>query len=890
MKDRFSLHVDDGQSEILEALTIMRNGFTRSQSGLVGITNITHTDSEAPIIPQTVFNVQSTGHSNIRFSSTSNHASKIQLLGNGNVRSSGLEIAYVPSSKQVDFSLLKPNGCEGDDLGFMKVASNGYIGIGTTKFNSYTNFTPNAPLTIWHSGDAKNSGTIALKENLLSPNASNGFGKIFVKSDSMLCGEDSASQGLFFLDDSGKEYNLTHPSGSIETDENQNTFAGILAPKVAFGCGSAPDTLNCNTVYGHAAGFHLISASNNTLIGCHAGSGISTGNNNTILGAYNLTNANAHNSIILGYDNLSPSNPADGQTSDAFFLRNIILIGSELSRNADVDAYTMLIGYGEDPVIEAGLGVSNSRYLSVKSTSTSSARISLESLNNRVDITDKEEVRGEGYNPLSVANVGIIEFRDSVSSLQHKGMASLRFSNQFGHSQTLVDFVPSGKVPNSDPSFTLPSEPTPYVSISGDLLLNGCIRFADQSTLCGALDYNLFGDSGIDKRVEATRSTFVLDYTNLDLASSITPAISASNSYFSLEVPSGTSRKMGKISIEALASYVSSGYAAVEENCNHVWSDIDSESRIDVVNNSGSVFIGCEVAVESTGWRNAVFIGPQAGAYSTVPNTSLATDTAPVFIGYRAGYDTDDLDNTIAIGTSAGENADQSADSIFIGSSAGHNASGNRNSIGIGENALNGLDTPGHDSLGGNRNIEIVTGLDNDSRLLYSSGHLNDKLNIQNTIGGDTAKKFVSLGDATISPSHPVESRRDKIYSDHASTEFIHAFINNGVKVASVDSSGDFRARHEFAGGAEAWFGTYEGFVTEGIGRPTSYALPTSGKMRIQSQRNNFGTDGIIWVTNRDPKLDIHGPGSDGGPAFIVTNRVNGENRPVYISCSGDGS
>ena len=46
--------------------------------------------------------------------------------------------------------------------------------------------------------------------------------------------------------------------------------------------------------------------------------------------------------------------------------------------------------------------------------------------------------------------------------------------------------------------------------------------------------------------------------------------------------------------------------------------------------------------------------------------------------------------------------------------------------------------------------------------------------------------------------------------------------------------------------------------------------------MRIQSQRNNFGTDGIIWVTNRDPKLDIHGPGSDGGPAFIVTNRVLG--------------
>ena len=57
MKDRFSLHVDDGQPEILEAFTVLRNGFTGSQKGLVGITNIPHTDSEEPIVPETIFNV-----------------------------------------------------------------------------------------------------------------------------------------------------------------------------------------------------------------------------------------------------------------------------------------------------------------------------------------------------------------------------------------------------------------------------------------------------------------------------------------------------------------------------------------------------------------------------------------------------------------------------------------------------------------------------------------------------------------------------------------------------------------------------------------------------------------------------------------------------------------
>ncbi len=885
MKDRFSLHVDDGQPEILEAFTVMRNGFTRSQDGLVGITNISHTADQEPIVPQTIFNVQSFGESNVRFSSVSMNESTLELLGNGNTKASGLHIAYNPSSNRADFSLLKPSGCTGIEAGFMTVTSNNFIGIGTTKFNNISKFTPNSPLTIWHSGTT-NSGTIAIKEQATSPTATSSFGKIFVKPDDQ-CG---LRQSLYFLDDAGLQYNLTHPSGTVKVDDNRNTFAGKFAPKSAFGC-SENSELFCDTLYGFAAGYKLTTGDQNTLIGCHAGSGLTIGSRNTIIGSNNLTHSNGNNLVILGFENLSPEEPLDGEEVAPFqALQNSILIGSGLARDLELDPYSMLIGYGVNPVIEAGLGVSNSRFLAVKSLGDTKASFQVQSDDNTLFITDKQETREEVINPIQNGNVGILNFKDLRSSLQHRGMASLRFSNQFDESQTLVDFVPSGSLSNQSPVFTTPTNPTPYMAVSGDLYLNGCIRFADESVLCGAKDYSLFADSGIDKRQETTRTTFVLDYTNLGFASNITPSIDAGLSYLALEVPSGDFRKVGKISIEGLAAYVSSGYAAVAENCNFVWSDIESESRIDVVNNSGTIFIGCEVGVESTGWKNSIFIGSQAGAHSTVSNTLLATDTAPIFIGYQAGYDSDDLDNTIAIGTAAGKNADESADSIFIGSSAGLNASGNRNSIGIGENALNGLDTPGHDSLGGNKNIEIVTGLDNDERLLYSSGNLNNRINIQNVIAGDHSKKFISLGDARISPIYPVESRRDEIYTDHKDSDFIHGFFSNNIQVGGVDASGDYRLRLPSDGGMEAWFGHYEGFMTQGIGAPSSYNSPTSGLMRCQTVRNGFGTDGLVWVTNRDPKLEIHGPGSDGGPAFIVTARVNGENRPMYVSCSGDGS
>lgn len=877
MKDRFSLHVHNGQSETLEALTVMRNGFTGSQSGLVGITNIPHAENEHPILPETIFNIQTSGESAVRFASTDSSVSSLQILANGNTRASGLQLSYSPITNYIDLSTMKPSGCGGVESGFLSVTSNNFVGIGTTKLRGSRRFTPNSPLTVFHEGTT-NSGTIAMKEQSSRPVSTFGFGKIYARPDRGC----SDRQSFFFLDDANNEFNLSHPTGLVETDDRFNTYAGRFAPFSEWSC-SENTSLQYNTIYGYAGGWNLTTGSKNTLIGYAAGSGLKTGARNVIIGESNLTHRDSSNSILIGSNLISPEAGESSHQGNAY--NNLVLIGQDIEFDTMDSDYRMLIGYGEDPVIQAGLGgsIESNRFLSVKSASNHQAMLRVNSSNNNfyTALTEAEEVTYD----VGTTNVGQIVFRDNASSLQHKGMASLRFENRFGSSQSLVDFVPSGEVPTTSPSWNLPTNPTPYVAISGDLRLLGTIRFANGTALDTASDISIAATSGVGKRTSSTQTHFVLDYTDLSMAASLTPQIDTSASYFPLEVPSGSSRFVGKMSIDSLAAYVSSGYASVTDNCNMLFADVASEININTVNNSGMVFIGCGVGVEATGWKNGVFLGQEAGAYSTVSNTNLATDTAPVFIGYRAGYDADGLENTISIGTNAGNNADSSSDSIFIGSSAGLNASGNRNCLGIGEHALNGEDTPGHDSLYGNNNIEIVTGLDSNQRLFYASGNVNSRINIQNVIAGNHGRRMISIGDARLSPQAPLEVRRDTGLTGHGDTEDVQSWANNDLVVARTTASGDYIRRDEQ--GTEAWFGQYEGFMVDYIYAPSNYTSPTSGLMRTRTYDNGFSTDTLIWVTNRDSKLNIHGEGATGGAAFVVTNRVNGENRPVYVSCSG---
>ena len=882
-KDRFSIHVHNGTSDEYEALTIVRHGGTSSQSGLVGITNLTHSQSDPPILPETIFNVQSVTESNIRFASSGLKRSNIELLGNGNTKASGLHISYNPANDDtaysnpygdvntgaidksvVDFSLIRPSGDTGREIGFLSVTEDGFLGMGSTKDNDYRIFTPVSPLTVFHNDPA--SGTIALKAQSQKPGTSSSFGKIYVKPQA----EPNQTHGLFFLDGGGNEFNLTprpeldSQNGLLYGDEYGNTYGGWFCPQTSARVASSTRTYN--TLLGYAAGYSLIDGANhNAVFGYLSGSGLLSSDNNTIVGNINYTHSTGAGNVIVGYRNAAPPDLSTVITDPA---SRTILLGTGLYNTEDLDDYSLAIGFGIDPLVEGSLGGTNGKRFALKSLSSSPAEFSL----------DGSEVQFSLSNNIEYSrDVGIINLKDTISSLQARGVMSLRFSNKFDHSQTLVDFDPSGMM-TGIPVFVAQSPRRPFVAISGDLRLAGAIRFANGTSLDSAGDQQFAATSGITTTLLGNRTYFSLDFTELNLAGSVTPSVYTNSSYIAVQVPSGSSNVMSKMSIQSLSNYVGSGFASVANNCNYLFSN--AEADIDTTLNSGSVFIGCDVATAATGWKHSIMLGTNAGAYATTPNVGLATDTACTFIGYQAGYDSDNIDNSIFLGTSAGKNADSASDSIFIGSSAGLNSS-NPNCIGIGEHALRGEISAAE---GGSKNIEIVAGLLDNQRLMYTSGNMSSRLNIQNSIAGRTDAGMISIGDAVLSPDAVLSVRKDNTNLHHRATNMVQTWYDDDSRLAHINGSGDFVSIVD-GSASEAWFGHHEGFMDEYIYAPSSYASPTSGLMTIKNA--NFASAEKIWVTNRDVTVNIHGPGAVGGTAFVVTARINGENRPIYVSCSG---
>ena len=212
MRDRLSIHLENGQDEVREAVTVLRNGGTASQSGLVGITNSTYdplSQCQDVFLPQTVFHVHSTGDSNIRFSSgpSTSYRSCLELLSVGTERASGLHFSYDPqfdnayidsdtgygyyepcvnpgiTDKTVaDFSLIRPSGQEGMEFSHISLSERGYVSIGLTRVHEQRHFEANAPLTIAYVCDNhQDSGTISMHEQSTAPANHSDFGKVYVK-------------------------------------------------------------------------------------------------------------------------------------------------------------------------------------------------------------------------------------------------------------------------------------------------------------------------------------------------------------------------------------------------------------------------------------------------------------------------------------------------------------------------------------------------------------------------------------------------------------------------------------------------------------------------------------------------------------------------------------
>jgi len=915
MKDRFSLHIHNGQADILEAITVLRNGGTASQSGLVGITNIQYqpTSSAMPsaILPETIFNVQSSGSCDIRFSSHDFISrSTIQLLSNGNSLASGFQVSYTPlgdnaslntddnipsfsystSNPVVDFDLIRPSGGSGVKIGFLSVSEQGYVGIGTTSHKmpdgSQSNlFSLNDPLTISHSGLA-NSGTIAIREQNSTPSSKSDFGKLYVKPK--ITGDQT--QSLFFLDDGGTEFDIIKSrfdyfDGTLYGDVYGNTFGGWYSPHDR----SEKSDRLWNTIVGHAAGSLLTDGDSNTILGYFAGSGINSNKSNTVIGATSYTHARqGEGNVILGFKNASPADLSSDIVQDNF--SRSIIIGTGLYVGESPDDDTLAIGYGSTPLVLGKLG-SSARFFSVKSTPSADALLSVDGKDLVFGFTNTLE---NDYYNTDDRRHSLITIQDTLSELDSESMLSLRFSNQDNVSKTLVDFEPSGTI-TSTASFTEPTFRTPYMAVSGDIRCLGALRFSDGSVISTAANVDILAATGIAKVTGTADGNhyFRLRYfdTLSDATSLVSGPLDTSTATLALEVydSTDTAYRVGKITMDSFTNYLASGYAAAAENCNMIFTD--NKYTFDTTRNSRSVVIGCDTASYATGWKNSVMIGNQAGYAATIANTALETDTSCVFIGDKAGYDADNADNSVFLGSSAGKNADAAENSIFIGNSAGLNSTTSF-SIGIGDFALAGFDDS--DAIeAGTRNIEIVAGKLNNQRLMYELGNLNDRLNIQNSIAGFTEHRFISIGDARLAPECPLEARRNETITGHNTTPDIQAWYNDNSRIGRFNASGDLVSTimpsgYEASGNrmtSEAWFGNIEGFMVDYVYAPASYDTPTSGLMTVKD--STFTSAEQIMIVNRDTQLSIHGAGATGGAAYVIASRVNGEFRPIYVSCSG---
>ncbi|MDC0297286.1 hypothetical protein OAK92_01800 [Crocinitomicaceae bacterium] len=896
-RDRLSIHIENGENEIREAVTILRNGGTAAQSGLVGVTNTTYladTSCDEVFTPLTLLHVHATGDQVSRFSSgpSKSYRSSIELISNGQQRASGLHISYDPAvddayvdvdsgygyyepcvnpgvtDKTVaDFSLIRPSGEDGMEFSHISLSERGYVSIGLTKVHEQRHFEANAPLTVAYICDGhQDSGTISMHEQGTAPTNHADYGKIYVKPYTV----GGRSQAIFFKDDTGNETNLvlsTDLETSNSTDgliygNNGNTYGGWYSTQSRQ---ADPDKSN-NTLYGWGAGNlgnNVGIYSCNTLLGYHAGSGLDPlqglVEDNTVIGCNSLSNHTlANDNVVIGSNSLTAGGEGPSST---------IVIGNNIFNGSEPENGTIAIGQGSSPLV-LGKFTGSNKYLGIQDGNLDI--FSAELYTYRVSHEFES-----GPNRFKAIHSIVDETKVGVQLPESPVCFS--FENSDGLSLNLFEIDPDEAEMTNTPNYANPTEDRPFARLDGDFKLRGAMRFQDGTSLSGLSEFELlqtFGTSGINKALETSTSAnyFVLDYSALELAGNVSDNIRTDNTFVAVQLDGTASSNVGKMSLQGLADYVSSGTTSIAENCNVLISNPENELDVNTGANARSVMIGCDVAYGASGQNNSIMIGSEAGANAVVSNPGLAADWSNIFIGSSAGYDSQDTAYTIAIGNSAGKNSDSSTDAIFIGNSAGLNSTYTK-SIGIGKHALEGSSA---NLEGGNGNIEIVAGLLNTQRLFHPSTienpNLSDRLNIQNSIAGRTDRRNISIGDARLSPTAPLEVRRDSlIHADNGNT-YIQTWYCDDVLVASLDCEGNFSSD----GGGSF---TIEGFVSDtDLQAAASMAVPTSGKLSIYNVGTATGNE--VYITNRDSTLTIN------TGTYVVASKIGTEYRPTWVACS----
>jgi hypothetical protein len=530
-----------------------------------------------------------------------------------------------------------------------------------------------------------------------------------------------------------------------------------------------------------------------------------------------------------------------------------ILIGRNLYENNVPETGALAIGVGASPLVVGNISQNNKfltildGYFSVRQSESSEFKISTQ-----YDNSGPER---------EIINFDVIDYNATTDPAKDK--LSFNFINATGLRNTLFELDPIG------------SSGTLY----GNLKLTGSIVFQDGTSLSGLSSFELiptFGTSGVNKTFQASNNSnyFTLNYSSLGLAGSVSNNIRTDNTFVAVQLDGTNSSKMGKMSLQGLADYVSSGISSIAENCNVLISNPENELNVNTSANARSVMIGCDVAFGSSGQYNSIMIGSYAGANATVSNPTLSTPFSNIFIGPSAGEGSNNTAYAVCIGDSAGKNSDSAQDCVFIGNSAGLDSS-LTSSVGIGKFALKGTPSAGE---GGTGNIEIVAGINDNQRLFSNPADLalSNRLAINKVIAGRTDLRNISIGDARLTPTAPLEVRYDDTVGHSGNptvsgNKVLQSWYCNNNMVAYMSCSG-----HVISTTASVNPLFVEGILFDNFG-PATISSPSSGRLTVYE--NGISAGRSVYVTNRDSNLTLV------VNKYVVAIKLGNEYRPIWVSC-----
>lgn len=414
--NRFIISSYNQSSFAKRCFTIMQDG----TEGYVGLSNFDYSES---MLPDTMFNVRSTGNAIARLTAENNNSTiaGLELLGKENCLSDGASLHYLNQSGVFKINVYNNDNAK-DSITINTETGN--VAILNKQMKS------SAMLSI--GDDTSSVSSISFAESSDVPDSTPGYAHIFVRH----IDSDIQSNLLSFLDSSGNLFNVELRASSaggdlidkpLSLDSDGNTFGGIRSPL-------SRTNITSTTVKNTAIGYEALSKINdgleNTALGYRAGSNVTNGIKNVIIGA--------NNGALL---------TAQGRN---------IFIGTDLGNDTVYDS-TLLIGHSTSPLIEGRLIGSksltlNNAPLTIKNNTTQYTTFNFSEL----IIADQNAV-----NPIRSFNINFVGAGNNV----------LPFAT-FNHNAPAISKNTSYANANR-----------PYAQFHTDIRVKGAIRFADNTSL-----------------------------------------------------------------------------------------------------------------------------------------------------------------------------------------------------------------------------------------------------------------------------------------------------------------------------------------------------------------------------------------------------------------------